>query len=158
MNKVKLNPGITILILLASFLSGWSTLLIVSIIILAFCETNEKINSVLTKIISFLIIITLVTLGWNVITNAFELFASVIEKFVTIINCYLDIDKTISLVKFNKYFITPINTLLSIITNIITFIISVSKVAFVLFILSGKELKENSITKKVNKLFSKIND
>ena len=154
MSKVKLNPGLGALILLASIFSGWSTLLIVSVLMLLFCEMDDKTKYIMTRVISFFVVITLISMGWNIITEVFTLLFSTIEKFITIVNCYSDIPTT--LFKFTRYFVTPIQTLLSMIGGIVSFGITVSKFAFIVYVLIDKKVKENFIAKKVNMLISKV--
>lgn len=154
MSKVKLNSGLGAIILLASIFSGWSTLLIVSVLMLLFCEIDEKVKSIMTRVISFFVVITLISMGWSIITGAFDLLVSTIENFVTIINSYSYNPAT--LFKFTRYFVTPINTLLDMVGNVISFGITISKFLFIIFVLVDKKAKDNFITKKVNMLISKV--
>ena len=154
MNKIKLNPGLTSIILVASLFSGWSTLLIVSILILLFGEMDEKVKNIMIRTISFFVVITLISIGWSVVTGTFSLLISTIEDFVAIINSYSS--NPITLYKFTKYFVTPVNTLFDMIGNIISFGITVSKFLFVIFVIVNKKSKDNFITKKVNGLISKV--
>lgn len=154
MSRVKLNSGLGAIILLACLFSGWSTLLIVSVLMLLFCEMDDKVKNIMTRVISFFVVITLISMGWAVIVEVFDLLFSTIEKFFTIINCYSDSPAT--LFKFTKYFVTPIETLLSLIGGVVSFGITVSKFAFIIYVLIDKNCKENFITKKVNMFISKV--
>ena len=154
MSKVKLNPGLGAVILLACLFSGWQTLLIVSVLMLLFCEMDEKVRSMMTRVISFFVVITLISMGWAVITDVFDLLFSTIEKFVSILNCYSDNPAT--LIKFNRYFVTPIETLLSLVGGIVSFGVTVSKFLFIIYVLVDKKANDNFISKKINMLISKV--
>lgn len=156
MNKVKLNSGLGAMVLVACLFAGWQTLLIVSILMLLFCEMDEKISSIMTRVISFLIVITLISLGWSVITEVFDLLFSTIEKFVSLINCYADTPTT--LIKFNRYFATPVETLISLVGSFVSFGITISKFIFIVFVLMGKQAKDNFISKKVKLFISKVSN
>ena len=158
MSKIKLNTGLASIILVACLFSGWSTLLLVSVLMLLLCEIDEKVKTVMTRVISFFIAITLISLGWAILSDGVDLIFSIITKFVGIINSYLDFTKQISLFKFNNYFMTPLTSLISIIGSIISFLITASKFIFIFVILTNKKFKENFISKKVNLVVNKVNE
>lgn len=156
MSKIKINPGLASIILVACIFSGWSTLLTVSVLMLLFCEIDEKVKSVMTKVISFLVAVTLISLGWSILSDGVDLIFSIITRFVAIINSYLDFTNQISLVKFNSYFVTPLTTLISIVGSIISFLVTASKFIFIFVILTNKKFKENFISKKINLVINKV--
>jgi len=156
MSKIKINTGLASIILVAGLFSGWSTLLLVSVLMLLFCEMDEKVKDVMVKVITFLVAITLISLGWTVLTEGVNLIFSTITRFVGIINSYLDFTKQISLIKFNNYFATPLTSLITIAGSILSFLITASKFIFIFVILTNKKFKENFISKKLNLVVNKV--
>ena len=47
MNKLKINNGLAAIILLASLFAGWQTLLLAVILMLIFCEVNDKVRNLM---------------------------------------------------------------------------------------------------------------
>ena len=158
MSKMKINTGLASIILVASLFAGWQTVLLIAILMLLFCEINENVKSVMTKVLSFLVAITLISLGWSILSDGVDLIFSIITRFVGIINSYLDFTKQISFIKFNNYFATPLTSLISIVGSIISFLITASKFIFIFVILTNKKFKENFISKKVNLVINKVTD
>lgn len=155
MNKSKVNTGIAALLVFASIFAGWDVLLIVSVLLLIFSEFNDKTKDVTVKVISFLAGISIITLGWSLIVNGVDLLFNVIEKFVDIINSYLS--DPITMINLTRYVITPISKLVEIGDKIFDYIIIIIKFKFILDILNNKPMKNNIITKFVNKVINFIN-
>ncbi len=155
MNKSKVNTGIAALLVFASIFAGWDVLLIVSVLLLIFSEFNDKTKDVTVKVISFLAGISIITLGWSLIVNGVDLLFNVIEKFVDIINSYLS--DPITMINLTRYVITPISKLVEIGDKIFDYIIIIIKFKFILDILNNKPIKNNIITKFVNKVINFIN-
>ena len=61
MNKLKINNGLAAIILLASLFAGWQTLLLAVILMLIFCEVNDKVRNLMVNVIAFLVGLTLIS-------------------------------------------------------------------------------------------------
>lgn len=138
MNKVKINPGLASIALLASLFAGWQTLLIVTVLLFAFCEVDEKTKGVATSVLAFFVGFTIISWGWDLIESVLYMVPSLLTKFVEIINNFLSPLDYISLVKVTG----PITTLLGIASDIVSLIFTVVKLTFVLNVLSGKDPKK----------------
>ena len=139
MNKCKINNTIAAILLIASFFVGWQTLLLVVVLLFAFCEIDERINNLTTSIVSFAIGIKLIELAWNVIYKTYELIPTVINKIVNILNHYLT--EPIYLGKFQAYVLDPIGEIFSIGNDVISLLIIVATFFFITSLLFAKNKK-----------------
>ena len=138
MNKVKINPGLASIALLASLFAGWQTLLIVTVLLFAFCEVDEKTKGVATSVLAFFVGFTIISWGWDLIESVLYMVPSLLTKFVEIINNFLSPLDYISLVKITA----PITTLLGIASDIVSVVFTLVKLTFVINVLSGKDPKK----------------
>ena len=138
MNKVKINPGLASIALLASLFAGWQTLLIVTVLLFAFCEVDEKVKGVATSVLAFFVGFTIISWGWDLIESVLYMVPSLLTKFVEIINNFLSPLDYISLVKITA----PITTLLGIASDIVSVVFTLVKLTFVINVLSGKDPKK----------------
>lgn len=156
MSKIKLNPGLAAVILLACLFSGWATLLTVTVLMLLFCEVDDKVKSVAVKVIAFYAGITLVSMAWGLIYDGIDLVIGSIDKLVATINCYLEYPNLIDLSKLNAYLFTPIKNLAGIANSVIGYMLVFAKFGFIIATLANKAVKENFIVKKINDFVAKI--
>ena len=91
MNKVKINPGLASIALLASLFAGWQTLLIVTVLLFAFCEVDEKTKGVATSVLAFFVGFTIISWGWDLIESVLYMVPSLLTKFVEIINKFTNL-------------------------------------------------------------------
>lgn len=138
MNKVKINPGLASIALLTSLFAGWQTLLIVTVLLFAFCEVDEKVKGVATSVLAFFVGFTIISWGWDLIESVLYMVPSLLTKFVEIINNFLSPLDYISLVKITA----PITTLLGIASDIVSVVFTLVKLTFVINVLSGKDPKK----------------
>ena len=82
MGKVKINNNLAALMLVASIFAGWGTLMIVTILMIIFCDLNDKIKPLIIKVVSFMAGITLILLGWDLVSNGIDLILFVQPKFL----------------------------------------------------------------------------
>lgn len=153
MNRVKISSGLAAIVLLASLFSGWSTLLTVTVLILLFCELDEKIKSIMVRVITFYVGLTIFDLAWGLIVDGINLIPSTIEQLVTVINSYLS--KPIDILKLEVYLLNPATSLVGIADGIINYLIIFAKFAFIVCILGNKAMKENFVVKKINEYVNK---
>jgi hypothetical protein len=146
MNKIKVNSGMVCLVLLACLFAGWQTMLIVSILLFLFCEVDEQTRLMATRIITFFVGLSLVSMAWDLIAGGVGLITNTIESVVTTINLYRSSLDYISLVKV----LTPIETVIGIGNNLVDFLILLTKFFFICAVLTGRPQKENAFNKKVN--------
>ena len=156
MNKIKLNLGLASIILLACLFSGWATLLTVTVLILLFCDVDDKIKNIAIKVVAFYAGITLVSMAWGLIYDGVELLVGSLDKLIATINCYLEYPNLIDITKLKTYVITPITNLLSIADGIIDYLLVFAKFAFIIATLANKAIKENIVIKKINEYVAKI--
>lgn len=156
MGKVKINNNLAALMLVASIFAGWGTLMIVTILMIIFCDLNDKIKPLIIKVVSFMAGITLILLGWDLVSNGIDLIFKLFNNIISIINSYLSYSNKIDLVEFQGKFVVPVTTVVASIGSIIKYLVTFSKFGFIIAIISGKAMKENTWTKKVNQYVSKF--
>ena len=156
MGKVKINNNLAALMLVASIFAGWGTLMIVTILMIIFCDLNDKIKPLIIKVVSFMAGTTLILLGWDLVSNGIDLIFKLFNNIISIINSYLSYSNKIDLVEFQGKFVVPVTTVVASIGSIIKYLVTFSKFGFIIAIISGKAMKENAWTKKVNQYVSKF--
>ena len=139
MNKYKINNTIAAILLIASFFVSWQSLLLVIVLLFAFCEIDERINNLTINIVSFTIGIKLIELAWDVIYKTYELIPTVINKLVNVVNHYLS--EPIYLGKFQAYVLDPIGELFSIGNDVVSLLIVVATFFFITSLLFAKNKK-----------------
>jgi len=149
MSKLKINSGLVSLILVACLFSSWSTMLTVSVLLLLFCEMDERVKNVFVRVLSFFVAVTLFSLLWDLITGGINLGIGSIRDLVDVINSYLTYDKVISLGKFDLYFLVPIQQLIDIADSIISYIIRFVEFGFAVSLFLNKPGKPNFVIKKI---------
>ena len=156
MNKFKISPGLVGIILLTSLFAGWQTLLIVVALILLFCETDDKIKNIITKVLAFYATITIFSTAWNLLTDAYDVAVGIFNKLLATINSYLGYTNQIDVSGLNDYVLTPLSNLIAIADSIIVYLIALIKFMFIISTIKNKQLKENIVTKKINEFVTKI--
>lgn len=156
MGKVKINSNLAALMLVASIFAGWGTLMIVTILMIIFCDLNDKIKPLIIKVVSFMAGISLILLGWDLVSNGIDLIFKLFNNIISIINSYLSYSSKIDLVEFESKFVFPVTTVVASIGSIIKYLVTFSKFGFIVAVISGKAMKENAWTKKVNQYISKF--
>lgn len=156
MNKLKINNGLAAIILLASLFAGWQTLLLVVILMLIFCELNDKIKNLMISVVAFFAGLTLVSLAWSLISDGIDLAFNGIESIVSVINSYLSISNRIDIINLQAKFITPVKTIVTFLDSGVSYLILFTKFAFIVSVLAGTTMKENPFNKKVSEFIQKI--
>lgn len=154
MTKLKINSGLASIIVLASLFAGWQTLLLVVLFILLFCEIDDTIKGIIVKVVSFFVALTLFSTIWSIITDMFPIVVSSFNKFMGIIEGYMD--KPIDLSKVNAYLFNPIESIISIADSIVQYVLVIVKFMFIISVLANKVMKDNFITKFINKYVDKV--
>ena len=154
MTKFKINTVIAATALLAGILAGWDTFLIITVLILLFCEMNDNLKNVMIRIITFFLALTFFTLVWNLIVDGISLIPNLIEQLVSLINNYLT--EQINIYKLEAYLFKPILEITSIANTVVSYLLMFVKFSFVIAILRNKPMKENFIIKKINDFVRKI--
>ena len=153
-NKIKLNSGLAAVILLTCLFSGWSTLLTVTVLMFLFCEVDDKVKGVAVKVIAFFAGLTLVSLGWGLIMDAFHIVYNDVNDLVGMLNSLLS--TSIDLSKIYQYILNPVNSVLAICDDLVGFFISMAKFFFIVNVLRNKPMKENLIVKKINEFVANV--
>ena len=151
MNKYKINPGLASVILVAAFLAGGATLLTITALIFLFCEVDDRVEKTATRVITFFVGITIVALGWNLLVQGIGIVTGLITKLFTSINGFLDYDEIIHYEKF----LGPIQSIVDICDEVVTFLISFAKLGFVVALITSKPAKPNFVTRKIDEFVSK---
>lgn len=76
MLKAKVSTGLAAIMLISSLFVGWQTMLIVTILLFAFCEVDGKVKDIAIRVITFFIGLTLVITAWGLIVDGVELIFS----------------------------------------------------------------------------------
>lgn len=156
MSKFKVNSGLLSLVLVACLFSGWATMLTVVVLILIFCEIDEKIKNILVRVLSFFVAITLFSMLWDLITGGVTLAIGSIKDLINVINSYLEYDKVISLGKLDSYVFVPVQGLVDIADSVIGYILTFIKFSFIISIFLNKSGKPNFIIKKIEEYVNNI--
>lgn len=156
MSKVKVNTGLAGIILLACLFSGWETLLLVVILMLLFCEVDDKLKNLIIKIIAFYAAFTIVTTAWNLIVEGIHVVISSFDNIVETINSFLGINNRIDFSKLDSYVLSPISRVVGIADNILEFLFLLIKFTFIVSTIQNKNLKDNAITRKINEFITKV--
>jgi len=149
MGKLKINSGLLSLVLVACLFTGWGTMLTVAVLVLIFCEMDDKVKNIFVRVLSFFVAITLFNLFWDLITGGINLGISSIKDIITVINSYLDYDKIITLGKLDTQVFIPIQELISIADSIIAYIIMFVEFSFAVSLFLNKPGKPNFVIKKI---------
>lgn len=156
MNKYKINPGLAAVLLVASLFAGWGTLLLVALLMLIFCEFDEKTKGIMVRVVSFLVGLSLVSLAWDLIYDGIHLIVDSLDNLIATINSYLDYSNQINILKLEQYLINPATNILSILNSIVNYLLTFAKFGFILAIVAGKPMKGNIITNKINEFVNKV--
>ena len=110
MTKLKINYGLASLMVIASMFAGWQTLLLVVILLLLFCDIDEQLKNVITKVVTFFIGYTLITMIWSLIVQGSDVLLNSIDNILKTINSYLSYGNQIDVSKIHSYFINPVSS------------------------------------------------
>lgn len=153
MAKVKINPGLACVMLVASLFAGWECLLLVTLLMFIFCEIDERIKSVATKVITFYVGLSIVSLGWSIIVSGVKALTDAITSIVAIINTYRDpLDDIVSAAKI----IAPITNLMDIADSVVEVLLVVAKLGFIISVFTFKPEKSNPLSTKINEYVNKV--
>lgn len=155
MSKFKINPSLAAALLIGGLFIGWEKLVTISVLLLIFCEIDKKTSDLMTKVLAFLIGISLFSLAWNLISDGVSVIISAFDGLVAVINSYLGFEHAIDISKLHLYLLDPIKNVVNIADSLIGYVLVFAKFAFLLGIITGKTIKENFITKKINELVNK---
>ncbi len=150
-SKVKINPGLASLIILASYLAGGATLLTVTVLIFLFCETDERVEITATRVITFFIGITIVSIGWELVVSGIGIVTDFIAKVFVCINGFLDYTDVIAYEKW----LNPLTSIVTIADSVVALLLLLAKVTFVIAVLTNKPGSGNFITKKIDEYVAK---
>lgn len=156
MSKGKVSTGIAAIMLIAGLFSGWQVLLLVTILLFAFCEVDDNVKNIAVKVITFYIGLTLVITAWGLIVDGIDLVFKSFDKIVATINSYLEYSNQINLDKLESYVITPASNILKIADDIASYLFVFVKFGFIISIFTGKNQKDNMITNKINNYVNKV--
>lgn len=154
MNKVKINPGLASVIIAACLFAGWQTMLIVSALLLIFCELDDNVRKNIIRVVTFYFALSIVTMGWDLIYDAVGLIFNSINKIINLINGYLD--EPISIVKIQAYLFNPITSIFDIANSVVIYIFAFVRFGFIIYLITGKKQKENVISKKIDEFVAKV--
>lgn len=156
MSKVKVNPGLAAVMVVASMFAGWQTLLIVSVLLLLFCELEEKVKTIMVRVITFTAGLALFTMCWNLIVEGIGVGTKSLNSVFDFINSFLAVENKIDTSSLQTHLINPINIVVGVADNIVSFLITLVKFGFIVMILTGKEAKKNFISEKINGYVTKF--
>lgn len=151
MNKIKLNTGLASIMLVASIFAGWQCLLLVTILLFAFCDVEEAVKNVAVSVITFYVGYTIVSVGWDVIVACINIVLNTITKFATTFNTYVDPIDYISVVKLTA----PFEFILDVANSVVSVLLTIVKLGFVVAILTGKPAKKNVLSTKIQEYVTK---
>ena len=153
MNKYKINDTVVAILLIASYFVGWQTMLLVGVLLFAFCDIGENLKNLAIRLLSFCVGIKLFDLAWSIIYKLVNLIPSILNKLIAIFNNYLD--KPIEIDKFKQYILDPITGLMSIADDVVGLLIIVATFYFIASLLLGKNKKTPIIDKYISTYIEK---
>ena len=156
MQKYKISAGLAAVLLIGGLISGLSSLLIIAVLMLIFCEIDKKTSNLMAKILSFIVGLTIVSFAWSIIFEGIHLIDKSLDDVVSVINSYLSSGNYINLGKLDIYLISPILKITDILDELVNFVLLVVKYGFILSILIGKPIKSNAITNKINEFINYV--
>ena len=156
MEKAEIKPGIAALIIVATMFAGWEATLIVTALLLLFCDLEDRVKNILIKVLTFTAGLALFTLCWSLIVQGITVVVDTIVDIVGVINGYLDVESKIDITDLQRYFLTPVKSLTTIADNIVGFLFLFAKFAFVVAIITGKQMKNNFFFDKINGYVNKF--
>ena len=156
MNKYKINYGLAAALLIAAFLVGWQTLLIVAALLFVFCEMQERVKNLAVDLVTFGIGLEIIKLFWEVIYKAVNMVPTVIDKLIGIINSYLDFSSQIDITKFKLYFLHPVTEVFSIANDVFTVLILLATLTYITSLLLGRKKETFFIGKYISQYVNKV--
>lgn len=156
MTRVKVNPGLAAVMVVASMFAGWQTLLIVSVLLLLFCELEEKVKTIMVRVITFTAGLALFTMCWNLIVDGVGVGTKSLSSVFDFINSFLSIENKIDTSSLQSHLINPINIVIGVADNIVSFLITLVKFGFIVMVLTGKQAKKNFVSDKINGYVTKF--
>ncbi len=154
MNKVKISNGLAATMILLSMFAGWQTLLIVTVLLLIFCDCDDKLKGITVRVIAFMAALTLIGYAWDILYQGIQLGINGLNTVIGTINYYLE--DPINISKLNQYLISPVSGLLSFANSAVSYLIMFTKFGFVIATLAGKAVKDNFFVSKINGYVSKV--
>lgn len=155
MNKLKINNSLAAIILVAALFAGWQTMLLVVLLMLIFCELDDKIKNLATTVIAFLVGLTLISILWTLIYDGVNLLLDSVDTIVKVLNAYLSSGNKIDIAGLQEKLIDPVKQLLGVGDSFVDFLITFTKFGFVISIFTGATMKNNAFTRKVNEYINK---
>ncbi len=155
MNKLKINNSLAAIILVATLFAGWQTTLLVILLMLIFCELDDKIKNLTTTVIAFSVGLTLVSILWSLIYDGTNLLLNSLATIIDIINRYLSVGNKIDITSLTLKFIEPVKSIFEIGNSGVDLLIMLTKFGFVISIFTGAAMKNNAFTRKVNEYINK---
>lgn len=150
-NKIKLSSGLASLILVATLFAGWQVVLLVMLLMFLFCEVEENVKNVASKVLTFYVGFTLVSMAWELIISGINLVFGSLDQIVAIINVYRDPLDLITLAKFT----TPFVTVIAVVDSIFNYLLTFVKFGFIISLLTGKAIHNNPVSSKINEYMTK---
>jgi len=151
MGKVKINSGLAIILLVACLFSDWQTFLLFGLLMLIFCEIDENVKKTVVTVATFKIGISIVSVGWGIIYDLINVGVDGYDAIISLVGKEMDFDT----INFLNNFRTLATNVLSIVNGVVSALITLTKLAFVITILTGKKRNENFISKRINNYVSK---
>ena len=153
MNKVKMSSGVAAIALLAGMLVSWQSLLLVTILMLLFCEMTDNIKNTMVRVVTFAVALVLVKIGWDLIVSGVDLVINSFNKLIDLINNYLT--EPINTYKLNQNLLGPVSDVVSICDDIVGYLLMFAEFAFAMAVLGNKAMKENFVIRKINEFVTK---
>ena len=153
MQKLKINPGLAAVILVAGLLTGGQTLLTVVVLMFAFCEVDSKVTNIAVKVITFFVGLALFNLLWSGIYNSADGIAYCLQKLCETINNWIPATSAFRIPTTD--FMTPINAFVQIADRVITILLIFVKLGFVISLFAGKDKKATGLVGKVQDYITK---
>lgn len=150
MTRVKVNLGLAAVMVVASMFAGWQTLLIVSVLLLLFCDLDEKVKTIMVRVITFTAGLALFTMFWNLIVDGLGVATKSLNGVFDFINSFLSVENKIDTSNIQTHLVNPINIAVGIADNIVSFLITLVKFGFIVMVLTGKQAKKNFISEKID--------
>lgn len=150
MTKIKFNTGLGCVMLIATMFMGWKELLLFTLFLFVFCEPDERLKGVATRVITFYLAFRLTSYAWNLIYDAIHIGFSYIDDIFKLISVYTRVP-----ISANK-FVAPFTTVLSMLDTAVSYLFTLAEFGFACAVLFNKSEVSTPVLGKINEFVNKI--
>jgi len=139
MKKVKVSANILSLLILISLFIGWEYILILTAFIWCFCDTSQNIKNLTIRAIAVYAACYLFTMAWSLVSDGYGLGVEAVEGLFQILASW-GVDVLEATANITKYVLSPLGVVVSLLGNVVSFLVLFAKFKFVYSIVTNKPM------------------